>query len=420
MMTDDSGRLLVLGGHGRSGTREDRAGRAAHRRLRQQRRLVRRHVRRPGDGAAGDVCREQVTSNALCRCRISRLGDRRLSALRAADPRHGHHGRRAARPVRARVRHRYRHSTACSARSTTRSRSTSAIDGALRHWKAGPARLEPGISSPGSTATSGRSSSGRTSSASSATSSASRTSRTTRSSAALSIRTSSRACRSNTPTRQTAAAATERSARARDRARWRREARAPRRSGVQHDEHGRMHDRIHTGRCGASCSTCCGCAGEENEFKLEDQVSSRLHNLPLMPLLCGDNPLTNTAPSKFLRLTDYQLFILQAMGGRPFHQRDRRRLAADPPYNRRSCPIRRRRRRPGGSSIAACCRMCSAARSARAAKSSWIMRNPSIYWEPYRIKADRSVSDFLRDAPPRSNQTRRHRSRTTPSTSRTR
>ena len=35
-------------------------------------------------------------------------------------------------------------------------------------------------------------------------------------------------------------------------------------------------------------------AGEENEFKIEDRVSSRLHNLPLMPLLCGDNPLTNT------------------------------------------------------------------------------------------------------------------------------
>ena len=31
-------------------------------------------------------------------------------------------------------------------------------------------------------------------------------------------------------------------------------------------------------------------SGEENEFKLEDKVGSRVHNLPLMPLLCGDNP----------------------------------------------------------------------------------------------------------------------------------
>jgi hypothetical protein len=51
--------------------------------------------------------------------------------------------------------------------------------------------------------------------------------------------------------------------------------------------------------------------GEENEFRVVDRVSSRLHNLPLMPLLCGDNPLDNLLPSKFLRLTDYQLFILK-------------------------------------------------------------------------------------------------------------
>src|SRR5262249_47263346 len=52
-------------------------------------------------------------------------------------------------------------------------------------------------------------------------------------------------------------------------------------------------------------------AGEENEFQYLDHAGSRVHNLPLMPLLCGDNPLDNTVPSKFLRLTDYQLFILK-------------------------------------------------------------------------------------------------------------
>jgi hypothetical protein len=35
-------------------------------------------------------------------------------------------------------------------------------------------------------------------------------------------------------------------------------------------------------------------SGEENQFKYVDKAGSRLHNLPLMPLLCGDNPLTNT------------------------------------------------------------------------------------------------------------------------------
>jgi len=27
-------------------------------------------------------------------------------------------------------------------------------------------------------------------------------------------------------------------------------------------------------------------------------------------------------------------------------------------------------------------------------EATWIMRNPSVYWEPYRFKSDRSVSDF--------------------------
>ena len=30
-----------------------------------------------------------------------------------------------------------------------------------------------------------------------------------------------------------------------------------------------------------------------------------------MPLLNGDNPLSNSVPSKFLRLTDYQLYVLR-------------------------------------------------------------------------------------------------------------
>ena len=32
------------------------------------------------------------------------------------------------------------------------------------------------------------------------------------------------------------------------------------------------------------------------------------------------------------------------------------------------------------------------------AELGWVMRNPSIYWAPYRINADRSVSDFLQSA----------------------
>ena len=51
--------------------------------------------------------------------------------------------------------------------------------------------------------------------------------------------------------------------------------------------------------------------GEENHFRLGGKPNKRTYNLPLMPLLNGDNPISNTLPSKFLRLTDYQLFLLR-------------------------------------------------------------------------------------------------------------
>jgi len=51
--------------------------------------------------------------------------------------------------------------------------------------------------------------------------------------------------------------------------------------------------------------------GEENAFRTAGKPDSRLHQLPLMPLLAGDGPNNNELPSKFLRLTDYQLYILR-------------------------------------------------------------------------------------------------------------
>ena len=51
--------------------------------------------------------------------------------------------------------------------------------------------------------------------------------------------------------------------------------------------------------------------GEENVFRAEGSPTSRIHHLPLMPLLSGDNPISNVLPSKFLRVTDYQLFLLR-------------------------------------------------------------------------------------------------------------
>ncbi|KVD74394.1 hypothetical protein WS62_04975 [Burkholderia sp. ABCPW 14] len=134
-------------------------------------------------------------------------------------------------------------------------------------------------------------------------------------------------------------------------------------------------------------------AGEENEFKIEDRVSSRIHNLPLMPLLCGDNPLTNHAPSKFLRLTDHMLFILKQWANGCFdNELDDGRLARPPytPYRPYSTalPATGRELDRGVLSNVLGGAFCPGG------EAGWIMRNPAIYWEPYRIKADRSLSDF--------------------------
>jgi len=137
--------------------------------------------------------------------------------------------------------------------------------------------------------------------------------------------------------------------------------------------------------------------GEENEFKVEDKISSRLHNLPLMPFLCGDNCLTNVAPSKFLRLTDYQLFILKQWADGVFINEIEEGWLHDPPYNPfmpypTTPPKTGRALDSGVLSNALGGAFCPGG------EVNWIIRNPSIYWAPYRIKADRTVSDFLQTA----------------------
>ncbi len=81
---------------------------SAHRDLRQQRRLVRRHFGRAGDGAACDDGGARPEA-ALHRCRISRLGAGRLSPLRAGSARHDHAGRCGRRHVDPRIRLSHRH-----------------------------------------------------------------------------------------------------------------------------------------------------------------------------------------------------------------------------------------------------------------------------------------------------------------------
>src|SRR5580765_93624 len=60
--------------------------------------------------------------------------------------------------------------------------------------------------------------------------------------------------------------------------------------------------------------------GQENiwQISLDDPPSLPI----LMPFLCGDNPLSNTVPSKFLRLTETQLFILKQWADGKFINED--------------------------------------------------------------------------------------------------
>jgi hypothetical protein len=115
--------------------------------------------------------------------------------------------------------------------------------------------------------------------------------------------------------------------------------------------------------------------GQENIFRApaKDQYN---YQPPLMPLLCGDNPLENTLPSKFLRLTDTQLFILQQWDEGKFINEKREGLESqidNPP--------------PSGSDIdrgvlwnALGGAFCPGG------EVCWIIRNPAIYAKPYRIK----------------------------------
>jgi len=133
--------------------------------------------------------------------------------------------------------------------------------------------------------------------------------------------------------------------------------------------------------------------GEENVFRTAGKPDNRLFRLPLMPLLAGDGPNNNTLPSKFLRLTDYQLYLLhQWAEGKFFNEVEEGWVpdsAVDPfqPYlhwqNRTARDLDRGVLAnllggaffPGG-------------------EVGWTIRNPSIYKDPYRIKADPKFYTF--------------------------
>ena len=99
--------------------------------------------------------------------------------------------------------------------------------------------------------------------------------------------------------------------------------------------------------------------GQENVFaNTTVDPTDKVYGRPLMPLLCGDNPITNTLPSKFLTLTRTQVFLLHQWAIGKFVNEQ----SEDIPVG------------PGGlpalGSTVACSATCSVGRSARAARSA--------------------------------------------------
>ncbi len=135
--------------------------------------------------------------------------------------------------------------------------------------------------------------------------------------------------------------------------------------------------------------------GEENVFyKQNDPRSSNVNNpssdkendpttfqilKPLMPLLCGDNPITNDLPSKFLRLTDTMLFLLRQWRDGKFINE----LSAD------IDPLKvERADRPGDQLDYGALSNALGGSFCLGAELTWIIRNPAIFKKAYRINAN--------------------------------
>jgi hypothetical protein len=122
-------------------------------------------------------------------------------------------------------------------------------------------------------------------------------------------------------------------------------------------------------------------AGQENELLAPSNPSKPGHELFAMPLLCGDNPLSNVAPSKFLRLTDTMLFLLKQWADGMFIDEQAEGIVPQPMHPGAGPALDR-----GALAAALGGAFCPGA------EASWIMRNPAIYSAAYRINPSANVS----------------------------
>lgn len=131
--------------------------------------------------------------------------------------------------------------------------------------------------------------------------------------------------------------------------------------------------------------------GEENIFRAGGSPNSRTFNLPLMPLLAGDNPISNTSPSKFLRLTDYQLYVLRQWAEGKFYNEKSEGWVKDiDPFE----PYKNWTNKTGRDLDRGVLSNVLGGAFCPGGEVGWIIRNPSIYKEPYRIKSDPAFYNF--------------------------
>jgi hypothetical protein len=111
-------------------------------------------------------------------------------------------------------------------------------------------------------------------------------------------------------------------------------------------------------------------AGQENRLYPDRAQPGRIFFA--MPLLCGDNPLTNDVPSKFLRLTDTMLFLLRQWADGKFINEKLEDIQPAPLPEPAALDRGVLANALGGA-------FCPGG------EATWIMRNPAIYSSAYRI-----------------------------------
>ncbi|WP_205728594.1 LodA/GoxA family CTQ-dependent oxidase, partial [Flavobacterium sp. J27] len=122
-------------------------------------------------------------------------------------------------------------------------------------------------------------------------------------------------------------------------------------------------------------------SSQTNEYAVEGNAKSA--NKPrLMPMLCGNNPLTNVSPDKFLAMRPTQLFFLKQWAAGKFVNECQEWEEGNPTCSNPwafppTTGIGIDRGVLGNAVGGAFC---------PGAEMTWIMKNPAIYSEPYRIK----------------------------------